>query len=169
MNYVKAIALGLCLTAIVAVNVSEPGPISLEENNMNIVRLAIFAYNDGDWASFADLYSPDYIQHRSGGQDPLALPDYELVCRVVHRGIPGLKLRIVDIFADNDKVAVRAIWEYRDNSYQFKQFYPKGIAQGSGIDIYRIKNSMIIEEWCESDPALIREFASIYKSIKPKK
>jgi len=166
MYCVKLAALGLFLIVAVAVNVSEPEPISLEDQNMDIVKLSVFAFRDGDWACFADLHSPDYIQHSPGFEDPITWSDYELSARIVHNRIPDLKIRIVDIFAVKNKVAVRYIWEYRNDSYQFKRYYPNGVAQGSEIGIFRIENRQIVEEWCEHDPTPVKVLCDVFKRLE---
>ena len=141
-------------------------PISIEDQNMDIVKLSFYAFRDGDWASFADLHSADYLQHSPGYDDPITWSEYELSARIVHARLPDLRIRIVDIFAVEDRVAVRSIWEYRNKSYRFRRHYPDGIAQGSEISIFRIKDSMIIEEWCEHDPKPVKSFCTVYKSLE---
>ncbi len=133
---------------------------------MDIVKLSYFAFSQGDWSSFAYLHSPYYLQHSPGFKDPVTWTDYELSARIVHKRIPDLKIRIVDIFAVLDKVAVRSVWEYRNDSNRFKSHYPDGIAQGSENSIFRIKDGKIIEEWCEHDPAPVKVLCDIYKRME---
>lgn len=165
MKFVIAIVVIVLLLVIVAVSVSKPETIALEDQNMDIVRLAMYAFREGDWSSFADLHSPGYLQHAPGFENPITWSEYELAARIVHERIPDLQIRIVDIFAFKDKVAVRSIWEYRNDSYQFKCHYPDGVAHGSEIGISLIKDGKIIEEWCEHDPALIKRFCRVYKYL----
>ncbi len=166
MKIVITIVILVLLLVGAAVCISGTGPIALEDDNINIVKLSFYAFRDGDWVSFADLHAPGYLQHSPGYEDPITFADYELSARIVHNRIPDLKIRIVDIFAVKNKVAVRSIWEYRSDSYRFKQRYPDGVAQGSEISIFRIEDGKIIEEWCEHDPAPVAEFCSIYKSME---
>ena len=171
MRYRVIVGIGLLIVLflIIASCFSKTETISLEDQNMDIVLLADFAYMEGDWASFADLHSPDFILHRSDGEDPVNWTEFELQARVVRNRLPDLQFRNLDMFACKDKVAVRSIWEYRNNSRDFKLFYPDGVAQGSAIGITRIENGKIIESWGECDPAPIKKFYGIYKSINPKK
>jgi len=133
---------------------------------MNIVRLAFFAYNEGDWSSFADLHSPGYIQHAPDFKDPIAWPEYELSCRIAHRRLPKLQYRIEDIFAVQGKVAVRCVWECPMDSYYYKMLYPDGIVKGQHISITLIKNGKIIEEWYEYDTVGIQRLISSVKSME---
>ena len=168
-RFIVGIALLVILFVIIASCFSKTGPISLEAQNMDIVRLSIYALKDGDWSSFADLHSPGYLQHTPDRKTPVAWPEYELACRIAHNRLPELQYRIMDIFAAGDKVAVRYVWECRKDSMLFKMYYPDGIAQGSEIGIFRIKNGLIIEEWCEYDPADIRMLVIVSRSMEHNK
>lgn len=165
MKCVIAIIIVILLLGILAVCCSGNETISLEIQNMDIVRLSYFAFNEGDWTAFADLHSPGYIQHSPDSDGPVVWNEYLSTCRIVHERFPALQLRVLDIFAANNKVAVRSVWEYRSESYIFKSHYPYGVARGSAIGIYRIKDSKIVEEWCESDPASIKRLVSIVRII----
>jgi len=164
MKRLTALLIVIVLSCVIAVSFCEPKAISLEARNINLVKLSFFAINKGDFASLADLYSPDYLQHSPDFKDPQTWPKYELACRIVHSRIPDLQLRIIDIFAFEDKVAVRSVWEYpRDPSWSSYGMWNIDL-NGSSISIYRIKNGMIIEEWCEYDPAIIKRFCTFYKA-----
>jgi len=139
--------------------------LTLEDQNINIVKLSFSAFNEGDFASLADLYSPDYLHHSPDSVEVVDWPEYEHLCRIVRHGYPDLQFRIICIFADSDKVAVRYVWEYSNDSYQFKRYYPTGLARGSANSIFKIKNSRIVSEWCEYDPAGIKSFCSVYKRL----
>jgi len=155
------------LFVVVAVCISLSQPISLAEDNINTVRSSFCSFGDGDWSALVDLYTPGYLQHLPDFNDPVTFKAYFSSCYLVHSRVPDLQIRIVDIFAALDKVAVRSVWEYRSDSDQFKVYYPSGIAQGSCISIYRVENGFIAEEWCEYDSALIVEFCRIHMSIWP--
>lgn len=151
MKSVTALGILILLSVVVAVSVSKTETISLEDQNMDIVKLSFLAYNEGDWSSFADLHSPGYFQHAPDYKDPIAWPEYELSCRIAHNRLPKLKYRILDIFAVKDKVAVRCVWEFHGGSAFVKRSCPDGIVKGSHMSITRIKNGKIIEEWYEYD------------------
>ncbi|MBA7552852.1 hypothetical protein ES705_45428 [subsurface metagenome] len=142
---------------------SKPGAISLEVQNMDIVRLSFYAYNEGDWSSFAELHSPLYLQHAPDYKDPIPLGAYELSCRTARKRFPDLKYRIEDIFAFEDKVSVRLSWQCSSDSMAFKECFPDGVGSGSMISIVRIRNGKIIEEWCEYDTVGIQR---LVRSVK---
>ncbi len=166
MKTLIAVAIVVILLVVVALCASKPESISLEEQNIDIVKLSFFAFRDGDWSSFADLHSPDYFQHAPDFKDPIAWPEYELSCRIVHNRLPQLKYRIEDIFAVKDRVAVRCVWECPIDSSQYMHYFPDGIARGSHISISRIKNGKIIEEWFEYDTVGIQRLISFSKSME---
>lgn len=164
MKTVIAVVIVVILLVIVAVCSSGTDPISLEVQNMDIVRLSFVALEEGDFSSMADLYSPDFLQYSPDFKDPVTWTEYELSCRIVHASIPKLQFRIVDIFAVKDKVAVRSIWEFPVDPSWSKYCLASVVPKGSAISIFRIEDDLIIEEWCEFDPAIIKRFCSFYKS-----
>jgi len=169
MKFVIAVVILVITFGILVGAYAKTEPLSLMDQNIVIVRLAFYAINDGDFASLADLHSPDYLQYSPDYKDPQTWSEFELACRIVHSRLPNLQYRIVDIFAFEDKVAVRSVWEYpRDPSWS--RYRMAGInLSGSAISIFRIENGKIIEEWCEYDPAVIKRFCASYKSMSPNK
>lgn len=157
------------LIVVVSVCYAISEPLSLMDQNIQMIRSSFSAFNNSDWGSLSDHYSPHYLHHSPESANVVDFGEYERNCRIVRREIPALQFRIVCIFANSDMVAVRYIWEYRNNSYQFKLYYPGGLAQGSANSIFRIKNGKIVEEWCEYDPKVIRQFCTIYKRLNPSK
>jgi len=153
------------LFGIVTLCISLARPIALADDNIDIVRRSFCALGTGDWVALSGLHSPGYSHNAPDFNDPVAWPECEIAHRVVYAYIPDLEIRIVDIFASNGNVACRFVWEYRNDSKQFRTHYPDGIAQGSAISIYRIENGKIVSEWCEYDPDLIIRFCDIYESL----
>lgn len=149
--------------------VVEPAKISIEDDNMNIVRLSYASYNEGDWSSFAKLHSPGYLQHAPDYEKPISWIDYELSARIAHRRLPDLKYRIEDIFAVKDKVASRIVWEFHGGKAFVKRSCPDGIVKGSLISISLIRDGNIIEEWLEYDPYVVnnlKRYANRMEHIK---
>ena len=157
MKFVVSLVIIVITFVILAGSYAKTEPLSLEDHNMDIVRLSIHAFNDGDWSSFADLYSPRYLQHAPGREDPLTWSDYELSCRIAHRRLPSFKYLIEDIFAVKNKVVIRVIWEFPGGRSFVKRSCPDGVKRGSEISIFRIDEGKIVEEWCEYDPENINE------------
>ena len=168
-RFIVGIGLLIVIVVIVASYFFKPETISLEDDNMNIVRLSFWAFNEGDWPAFTDLHSPAYIQHAPDSMNPISWSEYILSCSVAHKRIPGLQYRIDDIFAVDDKVAVHSSWECSNESMRFKFYYPDSVSKGSDISIYRIKDGKIIEVWYGCNPVMIQRLVKIANSISPNK
>ncbi|MBA7619121.1 hypothetical protein ES703_26454 [subsurface metagenome] len=166
MKFAIALIIIVITLVILVGSYAKTLPLSLKDQNIDIVRLSIHAFNEGDWSSFADLHSPNYLHHAPDSIDPVSLCEYMLSCSVAHEHFADLQYRIVDIFADNDNVAVLCTWHYRNDSYQFKKNFPDGAIQGSEINIYRIKDVKIIEDWYGCGPLMMQRLVSFSKSIE---
>ncbi len=164
-RFIVGIGLLIVIFVIIASCFSKTETITLEDQNMDIVRLSICAFGDGDWATFTDLHSPAYIQHATDSMDPITWGEYILSCSVAHKRIPDLKYRIDDIFAVNDRVAVRSTWQYRNDSEQFKQQFPNGVVLGTQVGIFEVMDGKIIEEWGGCSPLMNQRFFSIGRML----
>jgi len=169
MKFAITFVLIIITFAILAGSYAKRMTITLEDDNMNIVKLSFFAFNEGDWPAFTDLHSPAYVQHAPDSLDPICWSKYILSCSVAHTRFPDLQFRVEDIFAVDDKVAVRTSWQYRNDSDQFKQHFPDGVVQGSEICIFKIKDGKIIEEWYGCNPVIIQRLVRIANSISSNK
>jgi len=151
MKKVKMVVL-IGLAALGAVYAgTRPEDMTREQESKLIVRVAVQAMNEGDWQTLSEVYSPRFVQHGPGDTKPIKWADFELGCRIMKNKFPTLRLEILDIIAEGDKVAVRL-----KTVVTFKETYPHG-TRGAGkvefteIDILRIEERRIVEEWCESD------------------
>ena len=129
----------------------DPEKMSREEKNKLLVKVAIGALNAKDWDMMKKLYSPRFVQHLPGCAKIIEWEDFELAHRTVTRKFPTLRIEIEEIIAEADKVAVRlkTIITYEEGQ-TWGTTIEKQI-EFTEIDIYRIENGRIIEEWCEFD------------------
>ena len=109
--------------------------------------------NEGEWELMAKLYSPRFVQHSPGNLKPTTWTEFELACRVIRQTIPTARLEIVDIIAEGDKVAVRCktTVTYIEKSYRGRKTRHR--IEFAEMDLFRIEDGRIIEEWCEYDSA----------------
>lgn len=133
-----------------------------EEENKQIVKGAIRAMNEGDFAVMGKLYSRRFVQHTPEATEPTKWPDCELAMRILHNRLPTLRFEVQDIIAEGDKVAVRLSWSYRHKKYFSKQGNPEGNIRGTEMDMFRIEAGRIVEEWCEADP---KQFSRLLRVI----
>lgn len=125
--------------------------LSREEKNKIIVEMAVGAVNEGDWDLLKGLYSPGYVQHQPGNSKKLTWQQFELSCRTVRQKLPTARMEIMDIVAEGDKVAVRikTVITYRQYAYKSNQEMQR--IELTEMDLFRIRNDRIVEEWCEAD------------------
>lgn len=164
-NAYKAVLIGLAVLGVVYAG-TKPGAMTREEKNKAIVRWAMEAVNRGDWESLRDLYSPKFVQHSPASQEPTGWEDYELGLRIAHRKLPDFRYRIEDIIAEGDKVAVRLRLTVRNKRWFSKQSNPEGVFEVTEIDIIRIANGRIVEEWAELDTAQALKLARVMKFME---
>ena len=122
-----------------------------EQKNKLIVRVAIQAINEGDWQTLSEVYSPRFVQHGPGDTKQTTWTDFELGCRIARQKMPTVRLEIEDIIAEGDKVAVRlkTIVTYKVNPHGIKITAEK--KEFREMDLFRIEDGRIVEEWSEYD------------------
>ncbi len=164
MKRVKTVVLiGLVLLGAVYAG-TRPEEMTREEQNKLLVDVAIGAMNEGDWELMAKLYSPRFVQHGPGKSKPGNWKEYELACRVVRQAFPTVRIKIEDIIAEGDKVAVRTktVFTFKESHY----IRGPGKVEFTEMDLFRIEGGKIVEEWCEHDTADVSAKMRKLRSVK---
>lgn len=166
MKRVKMVLLiGLIMIGAVYAG-TRPEELTREEKNKILVEMAIGAMNQGDWELMAGLYSPGYVQHQPGNSKELTWEQFELSCRTVKQKIPTLRIEILDIVAEGNKVAVRIKHVITYKKYAFGGDKELQRIEYTEMDLFRIANDRIVEEWCECDTNDIERKSGPLKHIK---
>lgn len=155
MKRVKMVVLiGLAALGVVYAG-TRPEDMTREQKNKLLVEVAIGAFNDGDWELMAKLYSPKYVQHGTGSAEIITWSELDLIFRVARQTFPTLRIEIVDIIAEGDKVAVRVkkVITYKESHSKYVR--GNGKVEMPEMDLYRIEGGRIVEEWCEYDTAYV--------------
>jgi len=151
MTRVKMVVL-IGLAALGAVYAgTKPEAMTKEEKNKLLVTVAIGAMNAGDCEGLKELYSPKFVQHLPGNREPIYWKEFELGCRIAQEFFNTTSYKIEDIIAENDKVVVRlsssaTVTDNKDTRYESEK-----TIEMTEVDIFRIEEGRIIEEWCEYD------------------
>jgi len=145
---------------------TKPGAMTREEKNKEIVGWAVAALNRRDWESLRDLYSPKFVQHSPASQEPTGWEDYELGLRIAHRKLPDFRYRIEHSLAEVDKVVVRMIGSTPVKSRWPSMQSKERVFEITEIDIIRIANGWIVEEWAEFDTAQALKLARVMKFME---
>lgn len=117
-------------------------------NKALIRRLFEEAINRGNLAIVNEVFSADFVDHSTPGQPagPGGVRDYFAAIR---GGFPDVQVALEDVLADGDKVVVRTTWRgIHLGSYE--GIAPTGKpAMRTLIQVFRIADGVIIEEWNE--------------------
>jgi len=138
-------------------------PETREEKNKLLVKVAIGALNAGDWENLKEMYSPRYVQHDTRDKEIITRSEWDVIRSAVRKTFPSFKYEIEDIIAEGDKVAVRLRWSAREKRWFSKPGNREGDITGTEIDLIRIEDGRIAEEWCEYDPKQIMKLISAMK------
>ncbi len=125
--------------------------MSTEENKALAKRWIYEVWNKGDLSLIDELIAPDYVLHdptnpglrgRAGIKESI----------IMYRGaFPDLSFRIEDQIAETDKIVTR--YTVQGTHLGSLMGIPATGKQGTlaGIDIYRISDGQIAEEWSSWD------------------
>lgn len=121
------------------------------EANKTIVRRLIESFNEKDMSVIDELVADTYIDH---APFPEQLPGREGMKQAHHifySAFPDIHETAEDIIAEGDKVMVR--WTIRaTHKGKFVGLPPTGKSVTvAGIDIYRIVDGKIVENWHNTD------------------
>jgi len=164
-NAYKVVLIGLVVLGVVYAG-TKPGAMTREEKNKDIVRWATEAVNRGDWEWMRDLYSPKFVQHSPASQEPMGWEDFELGCRIARRKLPDARYKIEDIIAEGDKVAVRLRLSTPVKSRWSSMQGKERVFEMTEIDIVRIADGRIVEEWVEYDMVKALELVRLMKFME---
>ncbi len=120
--------------------------------NVALVRESVEAFNAGDMAKLLAVAAPDIVIHYAEMPGPLqGRETWQQGYELVKRAFPDLKIRVDDLVAAGDKVALRLTL----SGTHLGEF--QGIpATGRTIsyvshEFYRVANGVFAEEWICSD------------------
>jgi steroid delta-isomerase-like uncharacterized protein len=121
-----------------------------EEQNMAIAIRYLDAWAKADIAALKQICSPDYVEYDESGR----MSSLEKMTEVLAKqrtSVSDIAMSYKDSFAKGDKVVVRYIFKCTvTEDIQGMPTAGKKI-ENSGIDIVRIQNGKIIENWDVSD------------------
>ncbi len=119
--------------------------MSPEENKAIIRRVIEEILNQGNLSIIDELFSPTFVDRSTPDQPPGSEGVKEFVMRI-RANLPDLHVDINDLIAEGDKVVVRTTWQgsRQDGSH----------ARRAMIQIFRLADGKIIEEWSEGEALL---------------
>ena len=117
------------------------------------VQAFVHAINSQEWTRLDSLVATQFVRHSTAAGDPPIQSRSELLI-FLHREFetfPDAQETILDIFAEDEKVAVRH--HFRGTQRGTMGPYPptEKMMNAEYIAIYRVRNGQIIEAWAEWD------------------
>jgi steroid delta-isomerase-like uncharacterized protein len=111
------------------------------------------AINAQDWIRLGSLVAADFVRHSVAAGDPGVRSRADLVAflRREFEVFPDARETILDMFAEDEKVAVRHHFQGTQLG-AMGSYPPTGKSMtGEYIAIYRVRNGLILEAWVEWD------------------
>ncbi len=124
------------------------------EANTTLIRDSVEAFNTGDTAKLLAVATPDIIIHYAELPEPLRGRDtWQQGYELVKRAFPDLEIRVDDLVAAGDKVALRlTLGGTHEGEFQGIPATGRTISYVSH-EFYRVADGLIAEEWICSDMA----------------
>jgi steroid delta-isomerase-like uncharacterized protein len=126
--------------------------MSTEQNKSIVRRWIEEGWNEGNIAVIDQLYAPDYIQHEPPPETVNSSDDLKQYVSMFLAAFPDLHHTIEDLIAEGDKV----VWRLNSKGTHKGPFMGipatgKIIDAITGVVIFRLENSRIVEGWVNID------------------
>jgi predicted ester cyclase len=83
--------------------------------------------------------APDLVDHNGPGEREVGIAEDEQMMRGMYERLPGIKVTIEDMVAENDKVVCRNVWRWKDEDANAMEF--------RGFVEWRFEGDKIAERW----------------------
>src|SRR5579859_763529 len=128
--------------------------MSSEDNKAIIRRIIEEGFNQGNLATFDELYASNFVHHDPSNPTTQNRDDYKQWAAEYRNAFPDYRLTIDDLFAEGNEVVTR--WSFR-GTHTGTIVNPMHIpATGkpvtiSGITIARLAGNQVVEDWHLAD------------------
>ena len=111
--------------------------------------------NGGDLTIVRDLFSPEYVLHKTGLSFPRGPEAFKMAVRQWREAFPDYRVTIEELFAEDDLVACRFVAE-GTHSGGLLGVPPTGKSfTFRGTDVHRVDGGTVVESWLADDLARI--------------
>jgi steroid delta-isomerase-like uncharacterized protein len=124
------------------------------EANEALLRRYIELYNDRAWDRLAELLTDDYVHHSNA--DELTAAQFVRGAEWIIAGIPDFRVEILDLIAQDDRVAVRFVGKGTQAASMFGEAPSSRTVAWLGTTIFRIADGRIVEDWEVMDEGDLR-------------
>jgi steroid delta-isomerase-like uncharacterized protein len=120
------------------------------EANAALVLRFVDAFNQARPEEYAAVFDPGYACHMGDGTVAGLPANLEMEAQF-RAAFSDARWEIQDLIAAGDKVVVRRSWRMTHTG-PFQGLPPSGrTITGTGIDIFRVSDGKLVEQWTESD------------------
>jgi steroid delta-isomerase-like uncharacterized protein len=120
-------------------------------NNEKIVQRSLEAFEEADERALREDLTPDFIVHAVPPGFTEDADGYVKLAQHMKAGLPDLRLDVEDMFAGDDRVAVRFTVRGTHRGELFGVPPSNRNLSMRGIEIYRLSDGKIAEYWGEYD------------------
>ena len=121
------------------------------EENKALVRRIAEAWDKGNLAVADKLLAPNFVAHNLPARVAGDREGFKQAISMTRAAFPDFRLTVEDMVAEGDKVAYRMTWRGTHKG-EYMGIAPTGKqVTVSGILIFRIEGSKIVEQWAEVD------------------
>lgn len=129
---------------------------AMDENKALIHLLFEEGLHQGNLTIIDTIFSPAFVDH-STPQQPTGRTGVREYLAAIRTGFPDIQVSIDDLLADGDKVIARTIWRGTHlGTYESTPPTGQHVVR-TLIQIFRILDSQIVEEWNEGGDLLARD------------
>jgi steroid delta-isomerase-like uncharacterized protein len=134
--------------------------VSTEENKA-VLRRAIERWNEGDLASYLELYNPEVVLHGYQGMEP-GLESVKRFYEAFWSAFPASQITLEDVFAEGDEVACRFTLRAAHGG-GFNGIPATGRrVELKGITILRLADGRCVERWNQADfMGMLRQLGAV--------
>ena len=117
----------------------------MSEANKALLRRYIEHYNDRAWDELTALLTDDYVHHSNA--DELTAAQFVRGSEWIIARIPEFRVEILDLIAEDDRVAVRFVGRGTRAASMFGETPSSRPVAWLGTTVFTIKDCRIVEDW----------------------
>jgi predicted ester cyclase len=126
------------------------------DGNKLVVKQLLEGFNDRDWDSVRELFSPDYVNHNPPGVTPDRDGQLEAMRGLV-ASFSDIKAEATHVVAEGDTVVVRDVVRGKHDGDFAGAAATGNNVEATFIHVYRIENGKIAERWGLADVLALME------------
>jgi C-1 hydroxylase len=124
------------------------------EANKALLRRYIELYNERAWDELKELLTADYVHHSNA--DELTADQFVRGSEWIIARIPDFRVEILDLVAEDDRVAVRFVGKGTHAASMFGEPPSSRAVAWLGTTVFTIVDGRIVEDWEVMDEGDLR-------------